>query len=132
MKYFKNLIKGYEKNYIFVAIKGLKDDGHKYIGSAIKNKASIIIYDISVDKSFINSLKEKYKNVCFVGSKNPRETLAYMSAKLYDEPTKKMHSIAITGTNGKTTTSYLLKAALESAKNKIALIGTIKNMIGKY
>ncbi|WP_252832404.1 Mur ligase family protein [Brachyspira pilosicoli] len=54
-----------------------------------------------------------------------------MSAKLYDEPTKKMHSIAITGTNGKTTTSYLLKAALESAKNKIALIGTIKNMIGK-
>lgn len=158
MKYFKNLIKGYDnlnikeitkeslkleiksiaynsklvkKNYIFVAIKGLKDDGHKYIESAIKNKANIIIYDISADKSFINSLKEKYKNVCFVGSKNPRETLAYMSAKLYDEPTKKMHSIAITGTNGKTTTSYLLKAALESAKNKIALIGTIKNMIGK-
>ena len=99
MKYFKDVIKGYDnlntkeitkeslklevksiaynsklvkKNYIFVAIKGLKDDGHKYIESAIKNKASIIIYDISADKNFIKNLKEKYKNVCFVGSKNPR------------------------------------------------------------
>ena len=54
-----------------------------------------------------------------------------MSAKLFDEPTKKIKTIGITGTNGKTTTSYLLKSVLESNKNKTTLIGTIKNMIGK-
>ncbi|MEI0604365.1 UDP-N-acetylmuramoyl-L-alanyl-D-glutamate--2,6-diaminopimelate ligase [Brachyspira alvinipulli] len=156
MKFFKELIKNYKtqkqltkeclnleikgiaynsklikKNYIFVAIKGLKDDGHKYIESAINNKASIIIYDASADKNFIKELETKYNNIYFVSVKNPRECLAYISAKFYDEPTKKINTIGITGTNGKTTTTYLLKSVLEANKNKTTLIGTIKNMIGK-
>ena len=158
MKYFKELIKGYnnfdsknltkeclntkiknisynskliKKDYIFVAIKGTKDDGHKYIENAIENKAKIIIYDCKSDKKKIKELKNKYKEIFFIPAKNPREILAYMSAKLFDEPTKKIKTIGITGTNGKTTTSYLLKSVLESNKNKTTLIGTIKNMIGK-
>ncbi|WP_304353411.1 UDP-N-acetylmuramoyl-L-alanyl-D-glutamate--2,6-diaminopimelate ligase [Brachyspira innocens] len=158
MKLFKELIKGYKvskekqltkeclnteikgiaynsklikKNYIFVAIKGLKDDGHKYIESAINNKASIIIHDNSADKNFIKELEDKHTHVYFIAVKNPRECLAYISAKFFDEPTKKINTIAITGTNGKTTTTYLLKSVLEANKNKTALIGTIKNMIGK-
>ena len=158
MKYFKELIKGYnnfdsknltkeclntkiknisynskliKKDYIFVAIKGTKDDGHKYIENAIENKAKIIIYDCKSDKKKIKELKNKYKEIFFIYAKNPREILAYMSAKLFDEPTKKIKTIGITGTNGKTTTSYLLKSILESNKNKTTLIGTIKNMIGK-
>ena len=158
MKLFKELIKGYKvskekqltkkclnteikgiayntklikKNYIFVAIKGLKDDGHKYIESAINNKASIIIHDNSADKNFIKELEDKHSNVYFIAVKNPRECLAYISAKFFDDPTKKINTIAITGTNGKTTTTYLLKSVLEANKNKTALIGTIKNMIGK-
>ena len=158
MKYFKELIKGYnnfdsknltkeclntkiknisynskliKKDYIFVAIKGTKDDGHKYIENAIENKAKIIIYDCKSDKKKIKELKNKYKEIFFIPAKNPREILAYMSAKLFDEPTKKIETIGITGTNGKTTTSYLLKSVLESNKNKTTLIGTIKNMIGK-
>lgn len=162
MKYFKELIKGYKnfysknitkeclntkiknisynsklikKDYIFVAIKGTKDDGHKYIENAIENNAKIIIYDCSYDKKKIKELKNKYDKVYFIEAKNPREILAYMSAKLFDEPTKKINTIGITGTNGKTTTSYLLKSVLENNKNKnenkTTLIGTIKNMIGK-
>lgn len=158
MKLFKEIIKGYKvskekqltkeclnieirgiaynskliKNkYIFVAIKGLKDDGHKYIESAINNKAAIIIYDNSADKNFIKELEDKHTYVYFIAVKNPRECLAYISAKFFDEPTKKINTIAITGTNGKTTTTYLLKSVLEANKNKTALIGTIKNMIGK-
>ncbi|MEI0700512.1 UDP-N-acetylmuramoyl-L-alanyl-D-glutamate--2,6-diaminopimelate ligase [Brachyspira intermedia] len=158
MKYFKELIKNYKvskesqlkkeclnteikgiaydsrlikKSYLFVAIKGLKDDGHKYIESAIKNKASIIIYDNTADKEFIKKLQDNNKDVHFVAVKNPRECLAYISAKLFDEPTKKINTIGITGTNGKTTTTYLLKSVLEANKNKTTLIGTIKNMIGK-
>lgn len=175
MKYFKELIKGYnnfnseiitkdclntkiknisynsklvKKDYLFIAIKGIKDDGHKYIENAIENKAKIIIYDYSTDKKTkkkIKELKNKYDKVFFVSAKNTREILAYMSAKLFNEPTKKINTIAITGTNGKTTTTYLLKSVLEkdknnkykdnnnknNNKNKIALIGTIKNMIGK-
>lgn len=160
MKYFKELIKGYNnfnskiitkeclntkiKNisynsklvkeyYLFVAIKGVKDDGHKYIENAIENNAKIIIYDYYTDKKTkkkIKELKKKYDRVFFVSSKNPRETLAYMSAKLFNEPTKKINTIGITGTNGKTTTTYLLKSILEKNKNKTTLIGTIKNMIG--
>ncbi|MBW5394033.1 UDP-N-acetylmuramoyl-L-alanyl-D-glutamate--2,6-diaminopimelate ligase, partial [Brachyspira hampsonii] len=72
-----------------------------------------------------------YKDVHFVAVKNPRECLAYISAKFFDEPTKKINTIGITGTNGKTTTTYLLKSVLEANKNKTTLIGTIKNMIGK-
>ena len=161
MKYFKELIKGYnnfdsknisaeclntkikniyynskliKKDYIFVAIKGTKEDGNKYIENAIENKAKIIIYDCRSDKKKIKELKNKYNKTFFVAAKNPREMLAYMSAKLFDEPTKKINTIGITGTNGKTTTSYLLKSILENNKkdkNKTALIGTIKNMIGK-
>ena len=156
MKFFKDLIKNYKtqkqlkeeclnkevkgisynsklikKNYIFVAIKGLKDDGHKYIKSTIENKANIIIYDVSADKNFIKELQNNNKNIDFVGVKNPRECLAYISAKFYDEPTKKINTIGITGTNGKTTTTYLLKSILEANKNKTTLIGTIRNMIGK-
>ena len=95
MKYFKELIKGYnnfdsknitkeclntkikniaynskliKKDYIFVAIKGTKDDGHKYIENAIENKANIIIYDFRFDKKKIKELKNKnYKCVCFSG-----------------------------------------------------------------
>ncbi|WP_300377735.1 UDP-N-acetylmuramoyl-L-alanyl-D-glutamate--2,6-diaminopimelate ligase [Brachyspira sp.] len=158
MKFFKELIKGYKvskenqltkeclntevkgiaynsklikKNYLFVAIKGLKDDGHKYIESAIKNKASIIIYDNAADKNFIKELQNNYSNVYFVAVKNPRECLAYISAIFFDEPTKQISTIGITGTNGKTTTTYLLKSVLEANKNKVALLGTIKNMIIK-
>ncbi|WP_258222266.1 Mur ligase domain-containing protein [Brachyspira hampsonii] len=110
MKYFKELIKNYKvskesqltkeclnteikaieydsrlikKNYLFVAIKGLKDDGHKYIESAINNKASIIIYDNTADKNFIKKLQDNYKDVHFVAVKNPRECLAYISAKFF-------------------------------------------------
>ena len=126
--YNSKLIK---ENYLFVAIKGLKDDGHKYIESAIQNKASIIIYDNTADKDFIKGLQDKYENVYFAAVKNPRECLAYVSAKFYDEPTKKINTIGITGTNGKTTTTYLLKSVLEANKNKTTLIGTIKNMIGE-
>ena len=134
MKYFKELIIAYnskliKKDYIFVAIKGTKDDGHKYIENAIENKANIIIYDFRFDKKKIKELKNKYNKIFFVSAKNPREMLAFMSAKLFDEPTKKIKTIAITGTNGKTTTTYLLKSILEN--NKTTLIGTIKNMIGK-
>ncbi len=160
MKYFKELIKGYDnfnfkiitkeclntkiknisynsklikKDYLFVAIKGVKDDGHKYIENAIENKAKIIIYDSYADKKIkkkIKELKNKYDKIFFVSAKNTREILAYMSAKLFSEPTKKINTIGITGTNGKTTTTYLLKSVLEKNKNKTALIGTIKNMIG--
>lgn len=160
MKYFKELIKGYDnfnfniitkeclntkiknisynsklikKDYLFVAIKGVKDDGHKYIENAIENNAKIIIYDSYADKNTkkkIKELKNKYDKIFFVSAKNTREILAYMSAKLFNEPTKKINTIGITGTNGKTTTTYLLKSVLEKNKNKTALIGTIKNMIG--
>lgn len=120
-----------EEGSMFIAIKGLKDDGHKYIEKAILNGAKAVVYDKKENKeNDIEKLAEKYKEVCFISADNPRETLAFVSKKFYDEPTKNMHIIAVTGTNGKTTTTYLLKSVLEAAKHETTLIGTIKNMIG--
>lgn len=118
-----------EESFLFVAITGIKEDGHKYIENAIEKGASIIVYDEKVD---LYNLKVKYNNVFFLGVKNTREVLSFIADFFYLSPTKKMKEcVAVTGTNGKTTTTYLIKKILETADLKTALIGTIKNMIGE-
>ncbi len=116
-----------KQNYIFFAIKGFKEDGNKYIDSAIKNGASVIITE-----SDINTLKKRYKdiNLIFLRVNEIRKCMANISSKFYREPSKNLKLIGITGTNGKTTTAFLIKAILEEAGGKCGLIGTIDYMIG--
>jgi len=109
-----------EKGNIFVAIKGFSTDGHKYIKNAIENGASVIVCED------VPNFECPYVKV-----NDSRYALAIMGANFYDNPSKKMKVIGITGTNGKTTTTYLLKQLLENLLNaKVGLIGTIGNMIG--
>jgi UDP-N-acetylmuramoyl-L-alanyl-D-glutamate--2,6-diaminopimelate ligase len=105
---------------LFVAIKGLTNDGHNYIGNAVEKGAVCVICER------IPGLKIPYVLV-----KNSRKALAEISAAWFGYPAEKMKMVGVTGTNGKTTVTTLLKQVLESCgKGKVGLIGTNRNMIG--
>ncbi|WIV13330.1 UDP-N-acetylmuramoyl-L-alanyl-D-glutamate--2,6-diaminopimelate ligase [Proteiniborus sp. MB09-C3] len=110
-------------NFIFVAISGFTVDGHDFIEKAIENGANVIIAEKDV---FINRA-----DVTFLKVKDSRKALAKISSNYYNNPTKKINMIGITGTNGKTSTSFLIKSIFEQAKKPIDLIGTIGSVIGK-
>ena len=114
------------KNGLFVAIKGYEVDGHSFINNAIENGARAIIFEQGSDyKNFIN-----HKNITFIMAPNTRLALSKCSCNFYDNPSKKMKVIGITGTKGKTTTSFMLKKILEKQGKKVGLIGTIAVYIG--
>lgn len=105
---------------VFVAVKGFKHDGHKYITEAILNGAKAVITQIDIPA---------YENITIIKVKDSRLALAKLSSVYYNEPSKYLDLIGITGTNGKTSTSYLIKSILENAGRKTGLIGTIENIV---
>ena len=110
-------------NDIFVCIKGFNTDGHKYALSSIKSGASIIICE--------NNIKEiSNENITIIKVNNTRKALAYISSRYYNNPSEKMNIIGVTGTNGKTTTTFLIKSVLDKIEHKTGIIGTIENRIG--
>ncbi len=108
-----------EPGDVFVCIKGFATDGHQYAQKAIENGAVAIVAQDSVEA-----------DVPVVYVKDSRMALAQMSKVYYGKPDEKMKIIGITGTNGKTTVTYLIKHILEHYGHKVGLIGTNQNMIG--
>ena len=106
---------------VFVCITGLKTDGHKFIDSAVKNGAKAVV---------VQKECEVPEGIVCVKTENTRHTLAHMAARYYGNPSEKMRIIGVTGTNGKTTTTYLIKSILETMGRKTGIIGTIQNCIG--
>lgn len=103
---------------LFVAIKGFKSDGHRFIDKAIELGAVFVAGEDDVDL-------ENYVKV-----ESSRRFLAEASAAFFANPADKMKIVGITGTNGKTTTSYLIKQILELKGHKCGLIGTNQILIG--
>ena len=115
------------KGSVFVAIKGFKSDGHKFILDALNSGAIAVILEDNnsvPDEIFIHNRKAK------ILVKDSRIALAQASNYFYQEPSDKLKLIGITGTNGKTTTSYYIKSIVEHAGNMAGLVGTISNYIG--
>lgn len=106
---------------LFVCITGFKTDGHKYIDSAVKNGAKALC----VEKDIVIP-----EGVVCVKVENCRHALAIIADNFYDHPSRKLNLIGVTGTNGKTTTTYLIKNILEQLGHKTGVIGTIGNCIG--
>lgn len=102
----------------FVAVQGTTTDGHNYIESALKSGASVIICEKLPETNTINN------NVTFVITSNSRKCLAAISHKYYDDPSEKLIMIGVTGTNGKTTCTFLLKSIIESEGLNCGIIGT--------
>ncbi len=110
---------------LFIAIKGFSVDGHKYLENAIENGAIAIIIEEGFDLKTIN-LPE---NITVIQTKNSREALAICSANYYENPSQRFKLIGVTGTKGKTTTTFMIKEILEKAGKKVGLIGTIATYI---
>lgn len=110
-----------KKNSLFVCLKGYDSDGHNFINDAIAKGASAILSEKPV----------KAENITVVEVDNTRKALAYASDNFFDHPSKKLTTIAITGTKGKTTTSHMIKYILENSGEKVGLIGTLGLVIGE-
>lgn len=110
---------------MFVCMVGAVTDGHKYIPDAIDKGASVIVLEREEEAAQIPESITVLKVV------SARLALALMSAALFDHPARKLVTIGLTGTKGKTTTTYMIKKVLEMAGKKVGLIGTIGAMIGE-
>lgn len=104
---------------LFVAINGFAKNGIEFIPSAIENGAIAVIVEPNVD---INSLDY---SIPIISVKNTRKALAILSCNFYDNPSKKLKLIGVTGTKGKTTSTFMIKSILEKAGHKVGLIGSI-------
>lgn len=103
---------------LFVAIRGYATDGHQYIGKALEQGAAAIVCE------------EAPAGTPAVVVENARRALAEIAANRFGHPADSMVMLGVTGTNGKTTTTYLVKHMLEDAGHKVGLIGTNQNLIG--
>ena len=110
---------------LFVAIKGFSVDGHNYIDDAIKQGAIAVMIEEGCDLKKIKVPTD----ITVVMAKDTREGLAICSSNFYGNPSKKFKLIGVTGTKGKTTTTFMIKQILEKAGKKVGLIGTIATYI---
>ena len=112
---------------LFIAIKGFAADGHEFVETAIENGASAVILEEGVSASLIKKIPA---DVTVVIAKDTRYALAICSCNFYGNPSRKFKLIGITGTKGKTTTTFMIKKILEKAGKKVGLVGTIATYIG--
>lgn len=111
-----------EKGDVFVCISGFQTDGHRYIPMALEKGAVAIVTEREVS--------DIPQNVTVIQTENNRKTLAQMAVVYYENPTKSLCMIGVTGTNGKTSITYYIQSILSEAGNKTGVIGTIENRIG--
>lgn len=111
-----------EKDSLFVCIEGTAVDGHNFVEEVTAKGVSVLVVtkEVTVDSS-----------VTVIKVKDSRYALALLSAAFFDYPAEELKVIGITGTKGKTTTTYMVKSILESAGHKVGLIGTIEAIIGE-
>ncbi|MBR6697303.1 MAG: UDP-N-acetylmuramoyl-L-alanyl-D-glutamate--2,6-diaminopimelate ligase [Lachnospiraceae bacterium] len=111
-----------EKNSIFVCLKGANFDGHSYIREVVTAGAKAVVVCEDVDTTDLDAT--------FIKVLDTRYALAILSANYFENPAKELVTIGITGTKGKTTTTYMVREILESCDIKTGLIGTIETIIG--
>jgi len=110
---------------MFVCMVGAVTDGHKYIPDAVEKGAGVIVAERE------EACKGVPPEVTVILVESARHALAYLSAAYFDYPAKKLTTIGLTGTKGKTTTTYIIQDVLRQAGRKAGLIGTIATVIGE-
>lgn len=109
---------------LFICIKGANFDGHRYAEEVVEKGARVLVVSKSVEEAVAG------KKVTVIRVENTRYAMAFISAAWFGHPAEKLKVIGITGTKGKTTTTYLVKSILENAGIKCGLVGTIETIIG--
>ena len=110
-----------QRNGMFVALRGEKTDGHNFIGQAIEKGASVIVAE----------REEKDSRATFLVVEDTRSALTGLAATFYRRPADRLKIAGVTGTNGKTTTTFLIKHICEKAGLRCGLIGTVRYEIGE-
>ena len=110
-----------EKGFLFAAIRGLEADGHQFVEEAIQRGAGAVVSEEERDVS----------NRTLILVPNSRQALAKISSNFYGDPSSRLKLIGITGTNGKTTTTYLLESIFKKAGCAVGVIGTINYRFGQ-
>ncbi len=113
-----------QKDCLFICIKGANFDGHAFAEDVVKQGARVLV--VSEDVKGLEG-----QNVTVIRVQDTRYAMAFISAAWFGHPAKKLKTIGITGTKGKTTSTYLVKSILENAGYKVGLIGTIEVIIGE-
>ena len=108
-----------QKGSLFICIKGYTVDGHDFAESAVENGAVAVLAERPVEI-----------DVPVILVKDTTRSMAVLADVFYEQPTKKLHLIGITGTNGKTTTSHLIEKIFADAGKKTGIIGTMYTKIG--
>lgn len=111
-----------QEGCLFLCIEGLNFDGHSAIDQAVEKRAAAVVVGKEV---------EVKGDVTVIRVEDTRRAMAFISAAWFGNPAEKLKVIGITGTKGKTTTTYLVKSILEQAGKKVGLIGTIETIIGE-
>ena len=106
---------------LFICIRGAVVDGHKFIPDVTAKGAKVLIVEEEVSAP---------SDVTVIQVTDTRYAMAFISAAWFGHPAEKLKTIGITGTKGKTTTTYMVKSILENAGYKVGLIGTIEAIIG--
>lgn len=114
-----------KEHTVFICTIGVRLDGHDFIKEAIQKGATAFIIEKDIDT------KDIPKDITILRVASARKAMAYMSAAFFEYPAKELVTVGITGTKGKTTTTYMIKGVLEAAGKKTGLIGTIGSMIGE-
>ncbi|MBQ7954277.1 MAG: UDP-N-acetylmuramoyl-L-alanyl-D-glutamate--2,6-diaminopimelate ligase [Lachnospiraceae bacterium] len=110
---------------LFICIEGAVFDGHEFASEVVSKGAKVLV--VSKD---VELLPEQRETVTVIRVENTRYAMAFISAAYFGNPADKLTVIGITGTKGKTTTTYMVKSILENAGRKVGLVGTIEVIIG--
>ena len=114
---------------VFVCMTGARVDSHQFIDDVVSKGCRVLITEKFPEEEQLKRLPD---DTTVILAESSREALAYLSAARFDHPSEKMTCIGVTGTKGKTTTTYMIKAILEAAGKKVGLIGTAGAVIGEH
>ena len=112
---------------LFICISGYSTDGHDFAQTAYEQGARVLV----VEKNILENADYDGERLTVIQVENSRYAMAFISAAYFNHPAEEMKIIGITGTKGKTTTTYLIKSILEKAGYKVGLVGTIETIIGE-
>ena len=113
---------------LFICIVGAKFDGHDFAAEAVKQGAAALVVSKQTD---LRTAGDEQGDLCIIQVEDTRYAMAFISAAWFGHPAEKLKVIGITGTKGKTTTSYVVKSVLEQVGLKVGLVGTVETIIGE-
>ena len=112
-----------KENTLFIAIEGFETDGHKYVKNAIDSGATAILVNESKVRSIAKDVKP---DTTVIAAPDTRIATSIAASNFYGNPSKGFKLVGVTGTKGKTTTTFMIKKILEEAGYKVGLVGTVQ------